>query len=647
MIHRRFSGRIARLFQRLCRPNGNTAITFALAFIPMVGFLGLSIDGGRAYMVKSQLGSATDIAAISGARLFTDNQRNARAKQFFDTNFVADDHGVVLKAFTLTATATGSTKTVNVKSKVEMPTLFMSMFGASKVTLTAEATAQRVDSPIEMVLALDNTGSMALNTGSGTSRIDALKTAVNTMVDAMYGSNPNNTNIRMGIVPYTAYVNVGRLLPSAYVDTIPGYTDRPITDPLGWKGCVDADPTNTSIDGSTNLNSGQWNSARDTLDMKPGWTVRPSLFPAEQGAYDEYVPASSDAGETCSGFVPQTITTTDNNPTITDTYCVEANCYSTTKPNPNFGKTSTRTTGCTPRPPSVTPAYTKTTYIASHKYDVGGATSVYVRSGSYPAGYNWNGGNGNLSNYRYLPQDPSWLPPLPYASRTTNRSGSFANLIAPTADNFDDPGDVIAGTGSDSYASASPNTYCPEQALPLANYPQQSVKAYVNANLKPFFPDWGTFSNLGLLWSWRMLSPSEPFAGSAASTGYTKAVVLMTDGELWHPGGYDRGINVHDVIRTAYGFGSEGRLVNNPNATNAELVEAIRQRLRKTCANLKKDGVTVYTVTFDPAMSASEKDVYRKCATLPTLYYDAPSAQALTDAFKAIADDVAGVRLTK
>jgi Flp pilus assembly protein TadG len=634
------------LFHALARLKGdcaNTAITFALAFLPMVGFLGLAVDGGRVFMVKSQLSSATDVAALSATKLFDNNQRNKKAEEFFLSNFGAEDFGVEVKDIKFEAEEVGGVKRVDVTSTVKMKTLFMSFFGTEEVEVSAYSRAEKVDTAIEVALALDNTGSMALSAGGG-SRISALKSAVNIMVDTLYGTKSQNDQLRFAIVPYTAYVNVGHLLDPQFLEGIPGYSNKSATDPLGWKGCVDADETNNTIDGSTSMTSGLWSTAFDTMDMKPGRRVKASLFPTFWQYYDYLRPAGSDPGETCAGFVPVTTTVTDNNPTFTEQHCVEATCTTVTRVNPNFGMTSTHTTSCTPRAATSWAAFTSVEYIWGHPYNAGGNPLLYGRNTPPDPAMAWTS-DPSASNLRYL-YDASWKPAITYASRSTDRSSQNPNLVAPTADNFDDAGQGIRDD-VDNLSAASPNTYCPEQAMPLMAHQKAAIKSYVNTSLKPFFPDWGTMSNLGLLWSWRMLSPALPFKGEPKKSGSTKAIVLMTDGQLWHPGGGDRGMQWHDAVRTAYGFGSEKTLANNPNATNAQLVEAIRQRLRKTCANIKRDGITIYTVTFDPAMSSAEKDLYRNCASTASLYYDAPDATALKSAFEAIADDLTGVRLAK
>ncbi len=631
-----------RLRQLRRNDRGNSAITFAFALLPMLAAIGLAVDGGRVYMVKSQLSSAVDVTALTAARLYTDQQRDIKAKEFFTANFSADRGDVVVDKVNIDATIDGATKTVVVTASATLPTYFMRLFGMTTVTVDERAKAARTDYPIELVMALDNTGSMVKNAGGGISRLAALKTAANTLIDSMYGGKDENANIRIGIVPYTAYVNVGRLLEPGYVSSIPGYTDRALGDPLAWKGCVDADDSNP--DAGDDLASSAWDTAHDTREMRAGFPVKPSLFPAFNIQYSQSYPAYNDPGESCAGFVPETKTVCQP-ATIEKHKCIEGECGKKVEANPQAGQCNTFTTTCNARAPGTNsyPAGTGNYQISAHPYNSSGADSVFGRPNPAPVGLVLGA---NVSNYRYSIPDPAWPAPLAYPSRITDRS-SFPDASDRSSDNFDNDSENIWDDSNSDGAAASPNTYCPQQALPLLSHKKPDIKTYINSELRAFFPDWGTFSNLGLLWSWRMVSPELPLPAQGGRSGFNKAVVLMTDGRLYHPGGFDEWYQKHDGIRTAYGFGTEKKLVNDPNATKAQLVNALHNRLKKTCDNIRKAGVTVYTVTFDPTMSNAEKSVYRDCATSASLYFDAPDATTLNQAFAAIADDLAGVRLVE
>jgi Flp pilus assembly protein TadG len=649
---------VASMAQRIRKmrqdTRGNTVIMFGFLLIPIVGFTGLAVDGGRVFMVKSQLSSAVDVTALAAARTFSDPNRDDHAREFFTANFTADLADTKLSAVKITPSNSGTSKIITVSASATVPTLFMRILGIKEVTVGAEAQAARGEAPIELVMALDNTGSMALDAG-GVSRLTALKNAASTLINTIYGISNTSSKIHIGIIPYTSYVNVGRLPEitgePGFVIAAPDFTDRPVTDALGWKGCVDADASNPNA--SSDLNNAAWNTAFDTLDRQPAVPVKASLFPSFQIKFESV----EDVGDPCPKGHETEKTVTEYNPYIIgEKVCNEGICTQTKVPNPDPYITHI-VEGCDVPTPTHYVAIDNDPWTV-HPYKTNGHDITFGRANPYPAGLavSWT------TNYRYIPAKNTERPPLPYPSRSTNRASTnippllVYNTATPTSDNFTNASvnKIEENPSSDPYTAASPNTYCPQQALPLNVHTKTAVLGYINSELKAFFPAWGTMSNQGLVWSWRMLSPGLPLAGLPTSSGFAKIVILMTDGSLYHPGGMDAEngedigtLAAHDGIRTPYGFGSEKTLVNNANANSEDLVEALHNRLNKTCANMRKAGITIYTVTVDKSMSAADKDEYRKCATKPNMYFDAPDTVTLNKAFATIADNLSGVRLVK
>ena len=68
---------------------GSVAIILALALVPMIGVVGLAIDGGRLYLAHQNLQAAVDSAALAGAqgfKKFTAEERIAAARVVFGSN---------------------------------------------------------------------------------------------------------------------------------------------------------------------------------------------------------------------------------------------------------------------------------------------------------------------------------------------------------------------------------------------------------------------------------------------------------------------------------------------------------------------------------------------------------------------------------
>ncbi len=182
--------------------------------------------------------------------------------------------------------------------------------------------------------------------------------------------------------------------------------------------------------------------------------------------------------------------------------------------------------------------------------------------------------------------------------------------------------------------SGDPNAHCPSTPI----LPLTAERATIEDQIQGLVADGFTMTNVGLAWGWRTLSPRWQGEWDAAHEPVDaddplirKAVVFMTDGQA------DWGANYY----TAYGFLADGRL----GTTNEQAAEAeVNRRLLATCDAIKASGVEIYTVMFDlgdPDIEAT----YRRCASSPTHFFDAPTGAELNAAFRSIAGRLNSLRL--
>ena len=68
-----------------CRGGGATLL--AVAAIPLVAAIGLSVDGARGWLVKSRLSQSIDAAGLAGGRVITSATRDDDIRMFFTANF--------------------------------------------------------------------------------------------------------------------------------------------------------------------------------------------------------------------------------------------------------------------------------------------------------------------------------------------------------------------------------------------------------------------------------------------------------------------------------------------------------------------------------------------------------------------------------
>jgi hypothetical protein len=162
----------------------------------------------------------------------------------------------------------------------------------------------------------------------------------------------------------------------------------------------------------------------------------------------------------------------------------------------------------------------------------------------------------------------------------------------------------------------------------------------------------GTFSNIGLSWGWRTISPKwkSLWAGVDAAQPYDyseplmdKVVIILTDGEnnfYDHPGVGTFGSDYTAYLRLQQqGIGAG---IN----TQAKGTAEINKQFSQTCEAMKAEGIIIYTITFQVGNNAI-RDVYRNCATSVAYYFDSPSPADLSAVFKAIGDSLSNLRISK
>lgn len=230
------SALLASLRRLAGRREGNIAILFGLSAIPLVIGAGIAIDTVRAYSVKTQLGAALDAAALAvGSEV---NQTQSSLTTYLNNYFAANYPASALGGATATVTAVPGNEsltasTVNFQASATVPMTFMQLVGVNNITVTVTAQIKRT-SGIELVLALDNTGSMLCGPHSGApnyndtqcaedvvtsdttctnasdqSRICTLMNASTNFVNILASAMTASDQLYVGVVPYVTTVNVG------------------------------------------------------------------------------------------------------------------------------------------------------------------------------------------------------------------------------------------------------------------------------------------------------------------------------------------------------------------------------------------------------------------------------------------------------
>lgn len=184
---------------------GNFAMMFGVAIIPVVLGAGVAVDYSRMLRAKGHLQAMADAAALSLASSRIDDQGTLEkdAGDFVQANF--DDSIMSSVEVTLVKHEGDS---YEVKVAGHMPTTFMSIANISRLDVATSAVAIRgVTGSVEVALVLDNTWSMSDTDGSGTKKIEALKSSAKKLVQTLHADE--DAQVRIAVVPYADYVNVG------------------------------------------------------------------------------------------------------------------------------------------------------------------------------------------------------------------------------------------------------------------------------------------------------------------------------------------------------------------------------------------------------------------------------------------------------
>ena len=193
------------MFERFTKDrSGSFAVTTALMILPLILMVGFGIDGSRYYNARTHLQDAVDMAALALAA--SPEQDMAKLRADADKFIIANLSTDTVENIKVSALA-ADVDTIKLTVTGQIHTTFMKLADFDVMAVAATTLAMRAPvRAIEVALVLDNTYSMSADTGGGVSRLKALKTASTGLIDALLD---DDGNVRIAVVPYAQYVNVG------------------------------------------------------------------------------------------------------------------------------------------------------------------------------------------------------------------------------------------------------------------------------------------------------------------------------------------------------------------------------------------------------------------------------------------------------
>jgi len=214
------------MFKLLRNETGAAFIYIAFFMIFLMATVGLAIDYSRYHILKSELVSALDSAAISGSHKMGTTEFEDEIQKYFDVNYPPSHLGSNTTQVVVEVIEPDIKFKVSVTAQLD--TTLLKLVGQDTMQVYAETEVTRDSGGMEIVLALDNTTSMS--TGG---KFNALKLAANDLVDILFGDQENPANLYMGLVPFASSVNIGNDKSSWLSGYHPGHFW-----PTSWGGCV-------------------------------------------------------------------------------------------------------------------------------------------------------------------------------------------------------------------------------------------------------------------------------------------------------------------------------------------------------------------------------------------------------------------------
>lgn len=644
------------LFRRIASDaTANTLAFSAASMVPVMAMVGGGIDTSRFYMAQTRLQAACDAGALAARyAMLTDtltDEARQKGEEFFDQNFPEDIFGTqdLTRNFTaedgeVSGTATGT-----------LPASIMAAFGFENYRLSVSCKADINISNTDIMFVIDTTGSMAWTPAGNDcgqangrwiecvgSRIQGVRDATLTFYDTVEDATSPRAQVRFGVMPYSSGVNVGAAI----------------------------------------------------LDENPGWMAGSHTYQSREGemVLGNWQRTAIDYSRTGEGY-NFTEQGRQNNVTVQSSF---DNCvinYNNLQSNDNFvssneaGWTQVSMTGSNPR----TLTYTGTvryaqftggggTYnigtgacvltIVENHYDAASTITVTEQAEEVfewvyrPVTYNlaslyddnrmevptgWNFANATVAWDGCIEEaatvDASSFDPIPAGARDLDINLVPSNegerwkpaLRDLTWRRISNPSQWWTYTRDDvrvddpNVQFARPIYSCPVAAQRLDDMTRGNLQSYVNS----LRADGATYHDIGMIWGARFIAPNGIFSADNASAPngdeLARHIVYLTDGEL----------SPNEMVYTAYGIHWWDRRVHD-GIDPQQVFDKHSARFQAACRAARNQNISVWVVAFGTALTQNLID----CAT-PGRAYSADDSEALEDAFRAIAQKIAKLRVTE
>jgi Flp pilus assembly protein TadG len=470
---------------------GNIAPIFAIALVPVLGFVGAAVDYTRANAARSSMQAAIDSAVLMASKdaaaspTMTSQQITDALQKYFSALYHdGNAFGVTVSAIYTPSTSTAAA-TILATGHGSVKTDFMKIAGFPQINFGTSSTSTWGNSRMRVAMVLDNTGSMSSN-----GKMSALQTAAKDMIDSLSAFAKNTGDVYISIVPFAKDVNVGAS----------SNLNAPWLNWSEWEGEPPILDTTKTIFGTSQKGSkpSNWNT-----------TIGNSNCPF----------TNSNQGFTCMDR-PATLSGAKSTSTIpsTGTYAGYI-CPGVDSGRKIAGKTGILYNGC------YTTVTTPGQIIATGSSASCGSTSNCSCSGrnsnkvcSTPTTYShlWRG-DGTPATADAAPPRSTWTGCV----NDRDQDYDISNTAPSTA--------VGVDTAPSTKFYAEQWTDC----LPATITPMSSQWSDLKAQIDAMTPSGNTNQSVGLAWGWQSLSTTNgPIAAPEKDTThiYQDYIVLLSDG---------------------------------------------------------------------------------------------------------------------
>lgn len=591
--------------------SGAFAVMFGLMAIFLVSLTGAVVDYTSLEDKRNRAQIALDSAALAlQPRIYTDTPDEIRAAAAALVRERLGDDSV--SSWVTGINIDLEEGTLELSGGLRVPMHFVRLIGVDtmEARLVAEVTRKKL--ALEVVMVLDNSGSMLEQ-----NRMTHLKNAAACAARTLFYDEVNQScqpvpgarqveDVRIGIVPFTMYVNVGaHLKDTAYW--------------LDWTGL--APLSNDNFDTSYRANGAGYNGSpvnrntlfanlRRTNNQPNTWT---GCVVARQQPYD------TDDTPPATGVPPAHPETLFTPLFVPDVRDGVTGSYISDRPSH----------------PTCPPMEFEQRRVQSCNNNGSNCNNGHYNCRSREYNNTWSAWSSNSSSTCVLPglvQLANSVSPGSTRTTTTTYSLLSARELQERVCKYN----VSGFNGS---TTNGPNSLCPTiPILPLSANPST-----VNTHINSMVADGGTNIHEGTAWGMRALSPEEPFTeGAPFDEATSKVLIVMTDGEnTAYPANNMNGATYY----SAYGFPFNNRL-GASGWTQTQLNAAMDTRTLETCRTAKQLGMVIYTIGLSVTHSAT-RTMLTNCATSHDHVFFPAQPSDLNDVFSSIAKQLAALRISR